>query len=201
MIFAQELVDAERLRWVVPAAVALAVLVAMGVAFRMWRAARRRRRTVGEPLWLEINVDELGPAGPPAGGPALLVHHVPVRLTLLVLAPIGRGSQLPRAGELSQLLDNAVPGLGGLLAAHGTRIKLWPPQLSTTGFAAALFANVRLPGDRGKGTPWCTIVGKFMAGQRGFLAGLVLRAASANSLGQMTLERDTDWLDALRVKE
>jgi len=71
MIFAQELVDAERLRWVVPAAVALAVLVAMGVAFRMWRTARRRRRTAGEPLSLEINVDELGPAGPPSGGPAL----------------------------------------------------------------------------------------------------------------------------------
>ncbi len=124
-----------------------------------------------------------------------------MRLALVVLAPVGRGNELPPAAELPKLLDSAVPGLGGLLAAHGTRIKLWPPQLSTHGFAAALFGNVRLPGDRGKGTPWCTVAGKFMAGGRGFLAGLVLRAAAANNLGQMTLQSDTDWLDALRVKE
>jgi hypothetical protein len=200
MIFAQEILDPELQRLLIPAAGVLLALVAMAVALRMWTRLRRRR-PVGEPQSLEINVAALGDAGPPAGGPALSVHHVPVRLALLVLAPVGRGSELPRASELPQLLDNAVPGLGRLLGPHGTRIKLWPPQLSTHGFAAALFANVRLPGDRGKGTPWCSIAGKFMARERGYLAGLVLRAAAPNSLGQLTLERDTDWLDALRITE
>jgi len=199
MLLAQEIAAPELPQWVVPAAVALAAFVAVSIAFRMWLAARRRRPK-GAPISLEIDVNDLGNAGPPAGGPALSVHHVPVRMALLVLAPVGRGRELPRADELPHLLDNAVPGLGQLLVAHGTRIKLWPPQLSTQGFIAALFANVKLPGDRGKGTPWCTVVGKFTARERGYLAGLILCAAAPNSLGQVTLQRDTDWLDVLQVK-
>jgi hypothetical protein len=201
MILAQELAPPEVQQWILPVAGALAALAALWIAVRFYRAARARRRPVSEPLSLEIKIDELGQAGPPVTGPTLTAHHVPVRLALIVLAPVGRGSELPQASELPNLLDCAVPGLGSLLGTHGTRIKLWPPQLSTHGFAAALFGNVRLPGDRGKSTPWCTIAGKFMAGERGFLAGLVLRAAAPNSLGQMTLERDTDWLDVLRVKD
>jgi hypothetical protein len=95
-------------------------------------------------------------------------------------------------------MDQIVPGLRATVAAHGTQIKLWPPQLSTQGFAHALVAEIPLPGNRGRGTPWCSLAGRFAADGRAFLAGLVMRADGANNLSLSVLERETQWLELLR---
>ena len=57
-----------------------------------------------------------------------------------------------------------------------------------------------LPGDRGKGTPWCSIAGRFEANSRQYVVGLICRAENANSLGQMTVDNPAQWMDTLRVK-
>src|SRR5262245_7191487 len=128
MEIAQTLADLDLSRWIVPAAAVLGALIALWIAAGVYRTMRSRRRPARQVSSLEIQLDDLASDGPPVRGPTLLVHHVPVRLALVVLAPVGRGNELPQVAELPKLLDDAVPGLGRLLAPHGTRIKLWPPQ-------------------------------------------------------------------------
>jgi len=183
----------------------LAGLAVMAAAVVVWRAGRfivahlrRRTRTPIKSPTPQFNLDQLAPAGPLDAGPQLQCYNVPVRLVVVVLAPVGRGSHQPATDYVPKIIDQIVPGLQAAAAAHGARIKLWPPQLSTQGFAHALFSDMPLPGKRGKGTPWCALAGRFSADGQAFLAGLIMRAAAPNNLSQVTLDHETQWLELLR---
>ena len=123
-----------------------------------------------------------------------------MRLAVLILAPAGRNNPLPPATELPDTVDCLLPGLTAVVAAHHPVIRAWPFQLSTQGFEHSFFNNVQLPGDRGKGTPWCSVAGRFEAGSRQFLAGLLCVADKPNSLSQVTVAHTGQWMDVLRVK-
>jgi hypothetical protein len=139
--------------------------------------------------------------GPPEGGLRLEFYGTPVRLAVLVLAPAGRNNPIPAESDLPAVLDNLLPGFTAIVATHRPLIHLWPCQLSTQGFPNSFFNNVRLPGDRGKGTPWCAAAGRFEAGDQQLLAGLVCVADRPNSLSQMTIVHSGQWMDVLRAKE
>jgi|GEM_PF-781770 len=204
------MIDLERLtpdQILIGVTCAVGAIVALFVLLKSFRKAlrafstlfARKHRAADVPAPAEIDLEEIAPSGPPPTGPSLHAYNVPMRLVVLVLAPVGRGSQLPSAERLPEIVDQFAPGLFAIAQAHQARIKIWPPQLSTQGFAAALFANLPLPGHRGKGTPWCALAGRFSAGDQAFLAGLVLRAAAPNSLGQITLAHEAEWLGVLRT--
>lgn len=186
---------------------AVAALFALVLFVKSWRTLSalvrallaRNRRAEETTTATPIDLNALASEGPPATGPSLHAYNVPMRLVVLVLAPVGRGNPLPATDQLPRIIDQIAPGLFDVLQSHQARIKLWPPQLSAQGFAAALFANVPLPGHRGKGTPWCALAGRFAAGDQAFLAGVVLRAAAPNSLGQITLAHEAQWLEILRT--
>ena len=93
------------------------------------------------------------------------------------------------------MIDSLVPGLWAVVQAHGPLVRCWPFQLSTQGFTNSFFNNVQLPGDRGKGTPWSAVAGRFEVGTRQLLAGLVCVADRPNSLSQMTVAHVGQWLD------
>jgi hypothetical protein len=101
---------------------------------------------------------------------------------------------------LPDAIDCLIPSLTAVAAVHRPLVRPWPPQLSTQGFQHSFFSNVQLPGDRGKGTPWCSVVGRFEVGPRQLLAGLVCVAGRPNSLGQVTVAHTGQWMDVLRVK-
>jgi hypothetical protein len=164
------------------------------------RLRRHRRPPPLPPIDLRVDIEALGEYGPPPTSPALELYNLPVRLAAVVLAPTGRGSQLPAGRDAAVLVDNIVPGLAQFIEVHKPLVRLWPAQLSTQGFSHTLFANVRLPGDHGKGTPWSVIAGRFEAGGQSILAGLVLCADKPNSLSQFVIERPGQWLDLLRVR-
>lgn len=183
-----------------PLAIGLAAIVVLLAVFIVIRLILARRRPAAKaPPVLEVDVAALGDAGPPPSGPALECYNVPVRLAALVVAPAGR-NLLPAGDKLADLLDRIVPGMSSVLAAHQPLIRRWPPQLSPRGFASMFFANARLPGDRGKGTPWCAVAGRVEGAEQGIMVGMVLRAATANSLGEVPIERMQQWLDVLRVR-
>ena len=77
----------------------------------------------------------------------------------------------------------------------------WPSQLSSQGFAQSFFNHLALPGNRGKGTPWCSIAGRLQLGDRAFLVGLVCTSGSPNGLGQVVVRHEGQWLDILRIRE
>jgi hypothetical protein len=184
-------------------AVAVAALLAAGLllAFVAWLILRSRRAAdLPSAPPREMDLTRLGEVGPPPGAPVLELYHVPMRLAALVLAPIGRGRHVPSAEQLPQVLAGVLPGLPRVVQAHGTRVELWPPQLSAQGFASAFFAHLRLPGNRGKATQWSAVAGRVEAEGQGFLVGMVLRAAAPNQLSQYLLETEGQWLDVIRVR-
>lgn len=177
------------------ALVLLIVLVVLVVASRLDRRAAEAEPS--EPL---VRVDQLDPAGVPPAGPRLLVHHLPMRLAALVIAPVGREGELPPRDQLGSLIDQLVPGFRQLVDAHRPAFAQWPPQLSARGFVRTFFRQVALPGDRGRGSPWCSLAGRFEANGRPYLIGLVCRGDASNSLGELEISNSSDWLDVIHVR-
>lgn len=149
---------------------------------------------------LKLNVSLLPTEGPPAGKPYLEFYSVPVRLAVVVMAPVGREGELPDNTDLPQTIEGIMPGLMKVLTAHQPQFVRWPAQLSTQGFAHAFFNNVALPGDHGKGTPWCSLAGKIEVSGGQFLVGMVCCAAEPNSLSEVTAKHAAAWPDVIRVK-
>jgi hypothetical protein len=177
---------------------AVIVIVIIVVARKVIRS-RKGRLSPPEPE-LRIDVDSLSQKGPPPGAPILEHYHVPVRLAAVVLAPAGHMSKLPSFEELPEFVDRVVPGLARAMTAQRPIISRWPPQLSTEGFIRAFFANVKLPGDNGKGTPWCSMAGRVDIERQSFMVGLVMRADADNNFGRSVVTEAHEWLGILRVK-
>jgi len=173
----------------------LLVIVALLIAF-----SRRRRKPEISPVDLRIDVSQLPAGGPPGEGPTLEFYGMPVRLVALILAPAGRNSQLPPNERLASVLEDLGPGLAAVVLEHRPILRPWPSQLSTQGFIHTFFNNVPLPGDRGKGTPWCSAAGRFDAGDQQLLAGVLCAAQKPNSLGQVPIANVGQWVEVLRVK-
>jgi hypothetical protein len=191
MIFSE--IQMQTLIYVGVAVGVILVLVVLRVLLRGRGAAEAREDTS-----LGIVVAQLTVAD--AGGATLEFYNMPVRLAAVVLAPSGRSATLPPADEMPAAIEQLVPGLMAVLEADQPVFRRWPGQLSSAGFSNSFFTNVPLPGEFGKGTPWCAAAGRFEADGHNYLIGLVMKAAGPNSLSQVTIQRSTQWLDVLRIR-
>lgn len=178
------------------ALVGLAILLAVLRRIAGWFRRSVPVSTTDESLVIELSAL---PAAEP-GATRLTVYHVPVRLAVVVIAPLGRESDPPTHSEVPKLLDRVVPGLASVLSHDQTIVKIWPRQLSATGFAPSLMRHVRLPGDNGRGTPWCLVAGRTTFGDASFAVGLALGADCPNNLGLIAVESEHQWLDVVRMR-
>jgi hypothetical protein len=191
----------DALNWLPYLAGAAAAIVGLIVLVILWRFVRRRKPAALPAVQqLGIDVSSLGEAGPRAAAPLLEFYGIPVRLAAVVLAPAGRVRELPGPGALAECFDALVPALGSVVSLDEPLVRRWPPQLAVRGFARVFFANARLPGDYGKGTPWSSAAGALRFRGQTIMIGLVFRAAAPNGLGQMILDSEEKWLGCLRVR-
>ena len=172
-----------------------ALLVIAVIAFR-----RRPKQPAPQPIDLTIDVLSLDASGPTGDLPQLTYLGWPVRLAALVVAPVGRSGAIPDADRLLDAVDQLIPGLVEVISIDHPLVNFWPGQLSTHGFAHVFFRNVKLPGDRGVGTPWCSVAGKFKAGEQPFLAGLLCAAGEPNDLSEVAAEDNEQWARVLEVR-
>ena len=128
----------------------------------------------------------------------LRVYHIPSRMELLIVAPLGRESGVPNSIEIPDLLDHAVPGLKNALTDN-TEVRSWPIQLSDQGFIHALRRHIKMPDTNGTNTPWCVVAGKVTTPQGRFMLALALCAAEHNNLGVVEVESEHHWPDVLRL--
>ncbi len=185
-----------------PYVIAGVVLFVLIDGMILWSILRRRRRPATEVAEdVAIDVPGMVEQGPPQGGPQLTCYGVPVRVAVIVLAPTGRHGELPSGMEMPTLAEGIVPGLMTILSRDRPQVERWPPQLSRHGFIQSFFSNVRLPGDKGKGTPWCSVVGRVDHEGNSYLVGFVLCASKNNALGPVEIEHAGRWLDVLRLRE
>ncbi len=156
---------------------------------------RSRSAPVDPERGLLENLAEYPPAGP--GPQRLLLHGQPVRLRLVVVAPLGKRA-LPADGAGEPLLDEVLRGLGSIARQDRPRIRVWPAQLSHQGFAPTFFRLTQRPEPAGKRSPWILAAGPARAGGQQLLLGLALCADDLTDLGNLSLQA-SEWGEVFRV--
>lgn len=156
---------------------------------------RGRRPTLDPQAGLIENLADYPPAGP--GPQRLFLHGQPLRLRLVVLAPMGKRA-LPADGAVEPLLDLVLRGLGDIARQDRPRLRVWPAQLSHQGFAPTFFRLTHRPEPAGKPSPWILAAGPVRAGGQQFLLGLALCADTATDLGNLTLQAN-QWNEVFRI--
>ena len=187
---------ADLLKW---AAMALIALVVLYILYKLLKRKRVRPEAESEP---GIDVTTLGEGGPPPGGPVLEFHNIPVRLAAVVLAPAGRVRSIPPPAQLADTYEDLLPGLSKVVESHRPALRIWPPQVSSRGFALKVFQHCQLPGDGGKGSTWCAAAGAFKSEGQPVMAGLIMRTPRPTSHGQQIIDDpDGGWIGSLKVKD
>lgn len=130
----------------------------------------------------------------------LKVHNMPVRLGVVVLAPLGR-IELPDDDELPSILDGLVPGLGAFIEIDTPIIRTWSNQVSVGGFANNLALHMQVENQDLTETPWCLVAGKTKRPDGLLLVTLALAAATQNRLGVVRLEDESQWMQAIQVNQ
>ncbi len=128
----------------------------------------------------------------------LKVHNLPVRLGVVVLAPLGR-IDVPDDEHIPGILDSLVPGLGKFVAEDTPIVRTWPNQVSVGGFANNLALHMQVGGHDLTETPWCLVAGKTKRPDGLLLVTLALAAESPNRLGVIRLDDESQWMQAIQV--
>jgi hypothetical protein len=197
MLLAQAdgLADKLKDNWIV-AAIGLGVLVALAVLYRI--ATSRPKRHPDPERGLREDLASYPPPPAAAGSERLTVDGVPVRVRLVVVAPVGRLQEATSPAHVPGLLDDVLRGLGRFVTTDKPRVKVWPPQLSVAGFAPTFHRLVRSPDPSGRPSRWVKVAGPARAGQRPILLGMALWADEPVKLGEVQVE-PTEWHRVLGI--
>ncbi|MGE0756588.1 MAG: hypothetical protein AB7F89_05980 [Pirellulaceae bacterium] len=192
-------------QWPVPVELmigGLGALLAGSIGLWLWLALRRRPAPVKPPpVQPEVDIARLDMVPPDAFADSRLeLYGTPVRVGVLVLAPVGRDGRRPQAEEVPELLDQLLPGLADVVSHDQPLLRLWNAQMSSQGFVHAFSNRLPLPGDRGKGSRWCSVAGKFTAFSHQYLAGVILQSEKENALSQYVVQHEGQWHDLLRMR-
>jgi hypothetical protein len=136
------------------------------------------------------------PAPPKAGKRRLLLQGNPVRLRLVVIAPVGK-KPFAKDGDVEPVLDDVIPGLGDIAAVDKPRVRIWPPQLSVPGFPPTFYRKTERPPSQQYN--WVLVSGSARAEGQLVLLGLALWSDKPTKKTQLVLEPN-EWSEALRVE-
>jgi hypothetical protein len=125
----------------------------------------------------------------------LSVLNTPVRLRLVVVAPVGKRP----VGKVDSVLEQVLRGLGEVSIDDKPRIRVWAPQLSTAGFAPTFFRTTHRPEAEGKPSRWVLLAGPARAGGVPVLLGLACVTDRPTTMGTITLS-EAQWNEVLRVE-
>jgi hypothetical protein len=183
----------------IPIAMVLAALALIVVAAQLLRSNLRKRTYTTEQASYKIRLADYASGKTPHPTKVLRLQKIPVHLPVVVVAPIGRGGKLPHPDLLPRVLDRVVPGMSAIMEHHQTATLHWPAQLSTSGFRERFFGEIKLPGERGKGTEWSAVAGAISAAGYRFSIGLVLHADQPNNYGLFPVDQEGQWLGLFQV--
>ena len=125
----------------------------------------------------------------------LMVMNQPVRLRLVVVAPVGKRP----VGKVDSALEQVYRHLGEVTLDDKPRVRIWPPQLSSQAFAPTFFRLTKRPEPDGKPSRWILLAGPARAGSTPILLGLAVQAESAVNMGLLTMT-ERQWGEVLRVE-
>jgi hypothetical protein len=181
---------------VVAATLVLIVLLILRSAARQLFGQRPARD-------MEASLEEDLAEYPPAPGAPLrrrlVVEGYPARLRLVVLAPVGKATQID-AANAEPLLEHVLRGLGSVARQDRPRVRVWPSQLSHPGFAVTFHRLTHKPEPEGSPSHWTLLAGRARVGPHYLLLGLALWTEEPTTLGRRTFEPD-QWAAVLHTQE
>jgi hypothetical protein len=128
----------------------------------------------------------------------LLIDGLEARLRLVVLAPTGMEHEPIDAHGIPDMLDDFRRGLGDLVRADKPRVCVWPPQLSSSGFAPTFFRLVESPDPAGAKSHWIRIAGPIKIAGRSYLFGLACLTDHPSKIGTINVTVN-EWRDRLAI--
>jgi hypothetical protein len=183
--------------WLIPFAVIgfIFLLIAWSLLKRLF--AKRRAVSTEMDLTEDLGAYPI----PPAlwGTRRLTLHGLPVRIRLVVAAPLGHEGRYVHADQMERLLDQIVPGLSHFLNADKPRVVVWPTQLSAQGFAAAFRRNAQRPDPDKPLSRWVLVMGRGLVDRRPLVFGFAMLADKDNTLGRVELQHPHQWMEVLRL--
>jgi hypothetical protein len=182
--------------WVLYAAAAVGVVMLLLIVAALARWGRRKPAGSEDGFEEDLSDYPMAPRKP--GSHQLTVHGRPVRLRLVVVAPVGK-QPFAEGGAVEALLDQVLRGLGQAAQHDKPRVRTWPPQLSQQGFAPTFFRRTRCPDRAGAPSHWVMAAGPARAGGKPVLLGLAMWGDDEAPMEQIILA-ETEWDKALQVK-
>jgi hypothetical protein len=173
----------------------VALLVLLLVLRALWRALTGGGKS--EDGRFREKLADYPPPGP-AGPRQLMVEGIPVRVRLVVVAPVGKEHAISEA-DVDGLADGVLRGLRDVLAQDRPRLRVWPPQLSRKGFAPTFHRETEKPEPEGRPSRWILVAGLASSARKPILLGLALWADTPNTLGRLTLDTG-HWGEVLRIQ-
>ncbi len=181
------------------AAVLLIGIVLLALLLVLLRRLFRRTRTPISGPDLTEDLAQYPPPPAQTAGRTLTLYNMPVRLRLIVVAPLGyEASQIE--ADVPTLLDRILPGLGRFVYADMPRVRVWPTQLSHQGFHAAFRRWAVIPDEPHEPSRWVLAMGRILVERRPIGIGMALLANQENTLGRVVLEQPQQWMDGLRIR-
>jgi hypothetical protein len=174
----------------------LAVLILLAL-LRRWRARDKVHPTAD--LLEDLSTYPPQPPLPPNAKP-LTLYGLPVRMRLVVLAPLGLDAGTITAPEVNHLMNLAVPGLGDRLGLDLPKIRFWPTQLSHQGFVASLRRNTQFPATKPHLRHHVLVIGKVLRDGNPIAIGLALQSTEPNTLGPVVLNYPHQWMEIMRFQ-
>jgi hypothetical protein len=176
--------------------VGLVGFLLLAAIFKFLFGARPHQPAVDKSLIEKLS--EYPDLKPSSGDRQLRIEGVPVRLRLIVVAPAGTASEID-VDDLAKVLDQILPGLGGIYQYDKPRVKVWPTQVSYQGFANHFHRNTETGAAEGEDTRWAMIAGRVKVGTTQFMLGLALQSIKPNTVGRRTVDSH-EWASVLRVR-
>ena len=192
LLLAQEVpaMDQDKLKYIGGGAAVVLVLIVIALLMR------RPKRAVDPEQGLSENLAGFPPAPGKPGKRRLTVQAQPMRLRLVVVAPMGKKPM--SAEDAEALVGSMMRGLDEIIKTDRPRIRVWPAQLSAVGFAQSFFRRVLRPEARGRLSNWVRVAGPTKAGGTPILLGLALLADEQTDVDELNLDGN-EWTDVLRI--
>ena len=143
------------------------------------------------------NLTEYPPAPGVPGPRRLTVEGISARIRLIVVAPVGKSRPVD-SDTVNDLLNSVIRGIKDVIVKDRPRIRIWPPQLSNTGFAPTFHKLTLTNMVEHEPSHWVLIAGPASAAGVPILLGLGLLADDANELGKLTTSPER-WAETVRV--
>jgi len=186
--------------WLVLLIVLLLVLILFATLLKqIGRAFARKAKNRDWDKGFREDLDNLPMPVQPPGERTLAVYHIPVRLRLVVVAPMGKDMRISTE-QVPGLLNRVFPELGSIVAREQPAIRIWPAQISDLGFNAAFHRRTPKPEPEGEPSRWILIAGRALLGKQPFLLALAFYSEQPNPIGRLNLQ-PLQWLEVLRMRD